>query len=199
MNTNIDAILKHFENNHDERGTGHAIVFDPQYEDGHAEGYRYAVETMTARIRAALCGFSTEGVNVFGDKASIDKVKEWHHAAGTIPELKARIAAVPSVASVVEVCRDQFVFYEQSHRAKGTPEADEKAAVNRKLALMCQSALDVWRDNEKDQWSEQIEAAHPTKTKDFRTYTTALDMVSKRRDKYALVDLVNWLLTRSKK
>lgn len=32
--------------------------------------------------------------------------------------------------SMLGRCREQFLFYEQAHRAKGTPEGDLKAAVN---------------------------------------------------------------------
>lgn len=42
---------------------------------------------------------------------------------------------------VVKRCRDQFLFYETQHRAKGTPEADAKADVNRDLAALCTAAL----------------------------------------------------------
>lgn len=35
----------------------------------------------------------------------------------------------------------KFMFYEQQHAAKGTPEADEKARVNRQMADLCKEAL----------------------------------------------------------
>lgn len=44
--------------------------------------------------------------------------------------------------SAVEKARDQFLFYEQSHRAKGTPDADAKAEVNKALAAEMQTAPD---------------------------------------------------------
>lgn len=50
-----------------------------------------------------------------------------------------------------------------------------------------------WGDRE-DQHSEAISAAHPVHTGEHKTYATALEMVGNRRSKYALVDLVNWLL-----
>lgn len=36
---------------------------------------------------------------------------------------------------------EQFRYYETSHRAKGTPDADEKAEVNATMARMCEDAL----------------------------------------------------------
>ncbi len=42
---------------------------------------------------------------------------------------------------VVARCRDQFLSYETQHRAKGTPEADAKADVNRDMAALCSAAL----------------------------------------------------------
>lgn len=42
---------------------------------------------------------------------------------------------------VMKRCRDQFLFYEQQHRAKATPEADAKADVNREFAALCTAVL----------------------------------------------------------
>jgi hypothetical protein len=52
---------------------------------------------------------------------------------------------------------------------------------------------DRWTDKP-DEWSDRISAAHSLKTGDHNTYRTALEMVSNRRSKGALVELVNWLL-----
>jgi hypothetical protein len=53
-----------------------------------------------------------------------------------------------------------------------------------------------WEDAD-DQWSEQIDAAHPMKTGAHRQYATALEMVGHRRSKGELVALVCWLLQRA--
>lgn len=45
---------------------------------------------------------------------------------------------------------------------------------------------------------EQIRRAHPLETKDFDTYNEALRMVGAKKSKYALVDLVNWLISKNK-
>jgi len=45
---------------------------------------------------------------------------------------------------------------------------------------------------------EDIKMVHPLETKDFSTWDEALIMVSAKRSKYALVDLVNYLLVRIK-
>lgn len=47
-----------------------------------------------------------------------------------------------------------------------------------------------------DEHSQAIDAAHPTQTEKYGRYFRALQMVGARHSKYALVDLVNWLLTR---
>lgn len=52
-----------------------------------------------------------------------------------------------------------------------------------------------WEDRT-DIWSSEIPKAHPTLTGDHDTYEVALEMVSNRHGKGALVDLVNWLLWR---
>jgi len=43
--------------------------------------------------------------------------------------------------NILRDCARQFLFYEQSHLAKGTPDAAEKAAVNRKFARKCEDAI----------------------------------------------------------
>lgn len=50
-----------------------------------------------------------------------------------------------------------------------------------------------WGDK-RDQWSIEIDAAHPMKTGDHKTRQIANEMVGNRHSKGALVDLVNWLL-----
>lgn len=55
--------------------------------------------------------------------------------------------------------------------------------------------LITWQDKD-DQWSEAIKASHVTKTKYYQAYDQALTMVGNRKSKYALVDLVCWLLQR---
>ncbi len=47
-----------------------------------------------------------------------------------------------------------------------------------------------------DQYSAQIDAAHPLKTGAHEDFAVAIDMVANRYTKSALVDLVNWLLYR---
>lgn len=44
-----------------------------------------------------------------------------------------------------------------------------------------------------------IDAAHPMETGEHELYTEALRMVGAKRSKYALVDLVNWLLLKVKR
>jgi hypothetical protein len=55
-----------------------------------------------------------------------------------------------------------------------------------------------WGDKP-DQFSERIKAAHPVICKDddrHDRYALAMEMIHSRHSKYALVDLVNWLLTK---
>jgi hypothetical protein len=55
----------------------------------------------------------------------------------------------------------------------------------------------VWSDK-KDEWSEAIDAAHPTRSGAHAEYATAMQMVGNRHSKGELVDLVTWLLVRLK-
>lgn len=56
----------------------------------------------------------------------------------------------------------------------------------------------TWEDRE-DEWTEQIDAAHPTRRVDaHEQYAIAMRMVGNRHSKHALVSLVSWLLVRLK-
>ena len=54
-----------------------------------------------------------------------------------------------------------------------------------------------WEDV-RDQWSDAITAAHPTRSGSHDEYGVAMQMVGHRHSKGALVALVNWLLVRLK-
>jgi hypothetical protein len=50
-------------------------------------------------------------------------------------------AAAPDMADQLADDARQFRFYEQQHRAKGTPDADAKAEVNREMAERIEALL----------------------------------------------------------
>jgi len=52
-------------------------------------------------------------------------------------------ASVTSMRNLLGRCSDQFEMYRQSHAAKGTPESDAKAIVNRGLAVQCALAAGI--------------------------------------------------------
>lgn len=55
-----------------------------------------------------------------------------------------------------------------------------------------------WADKP-DQFSGRVKAAHPVMCEDVdrgARYALAMEMIHSRQSKYALVDLVNWLLTK---
>jgi hypothetical protein len=61
------------------------------------------------------------------------------------------------------------------------------------------TSLTEWSEDDKDLPEDRrIVAAHPVETGDHELYMEALRMVTAKRSKYALVDLVNWLLARLK-
>lgn len=55
-----------------------------------------------------------------------------------------------------------------------------------------------WEDRD-DDLTMPIKALHPFYTKDYHTYHKALELVGNRYSKYALVDLVNYLLKKADK
>lgn len=69
--------------------------------------------------------------------------EHWQSARGN-KEMHANahlIAASPALYAMVAKAAAQFRYYEQSHRAKGTPDADAKADVNAALAAECETLL----------------------------------------------------------
>lgn len=54
-----------------------------------------------------------------------------------------------------------------------------------------------WKDTE-DDLTEEINAAHPEHTGDHDLYSEAMRLVGNRHSKYALVELVNYLLSENK-
>ena len=61
--------------------------------------------------------------------------------------------------------------------------------------LNAMTAERAWNDRPNEHDAE-IAKAHPTVSKNYERYGRALEMVEDRNSKYALVDLVNWLLSR---
>ena len=65
---------------------------------------------------------------------------------------------------------------------------------------ICKFSIDAqeqdWNDKN-DEWTKQIQEAHPLNTGFFDTYSLACQMVGNRHSKFALVALVNWLLRKA--
>lgn len=59
------------------------------------------------------------------------------------------------------------------------------------------TSLTEWSEDDKAlPEDEKIHAAHPTRSGEHKLYAEAFRMVGAKRSKFALVDLVHWLLTR---
>lgn len=61
-----------------------------------------------------------------------------------------------------------------------------------------ENAKTKWQDDPDASYKDIIQANHPTVTGDHETYSDAMRLVGQRHSKYALIDLVNWLLVRLK-
>jgi hypothetical protein len=81
--------------------------------------------------------------------------------------------------------------------------ASAQTALDEEIGLKLEDLLDAaderdalrapWTDKD-DEYTARITAAHPMMTGDHKTYRVALEMIGNRHSKYALVNLVNWLL-----
>jgi hypothetical protein len=77
---------------------------------------------------------------------------------------------------------------------------DDSAQLQAGIALVAKLMTELreardWEDV-KDEWSEAIHAAHPTRSESHDEYGIAMQMVGHRHSKGELVALVNWLLVR---
>lgn len=71
----------------------------------------------------------------------------------------------------------------------------ERDALRKENASLRETLTAEWGD-ERDEFTDEIEAAHPFREpKDFRRYNLAQAMVSARHSKLELIKLVAWLLT----
>lgn len=86
------------------------------------------------------------------------------------------------LSDIADAEADFHRLVDEAAKASGDPEAAPKN----------------WQDVE-DQWAGAIAMAHPMLTGDHQTRATAAEMVGNRHSKGALIDLVNWLLTRKTK
>lgn len=68
-----------------------------------------------------------------------------------------------------------------------------KTLVEKMVAQVLEVPFPHWED-QPDEYSKSIDAAKPTRTGRHDRYALALELVGNRHGKYALVDLVNWLL-----
>lgn len=82
----------------------------------------------------------------------------------------------------------------QADRLVTTPDVGD---VLRELVVVVRAqraaARGVWEEA-KDAYTKDINLAHPLVTNRFDLYTKAMALVSARRDKYSLIDCMNWLL-----
>lgn len=86
---------------------------------------------------------------------------------------------------------------ERCGHAEPTSTFDSASMLRDYLAANPVSPRLEWSDGDMSLPEDQaIRDAHPLKTRDFQTYTEALRLVSAKHSKFALVDLVNWLLSR---
>jgi len=101
----------------------------------------------------------------------------------------------------IENCgRRALGTYDEALQVLYGPEAVKrlKALEESLLASTATTDSDAWIDA-KDEWSEAIHEAHPTRSESHEQYATAMKMVTNRYSKGAIVALINWLLVRNAK
>lgn len=88
------------------------------------------------------------------------------------------------------------VHLAQVIRALATP--DQSSALAALIAEAKAEALGGPWEDKPDALTDAVRVSHPVFTKDYKTYTEALELVSNRHGKGALVGLVNYLMAQNK-
>jgi hypothetical protein len=84
---------------------------------------------------------------------------------------------------------------EQIQRVKGAEiEAKSLKSCAERLMMLLASGDDGKWEDANDEWSERIQAAHPSRSGSHEQYADAMRMVGNRHSKHGLIALVNWLL-----
>jgi hypothetical protein len=95
---------------------------------------------------------------------------------------------------MIKLTREKIWEIWHSSPKDGAVTVSEFARAIEAEVLRINGAGGEWHDVKEDQWTPEIEAAHPLRSKNYKAYETALEMVGNRRSKGALVKLVCWLL-----
>lgn len=74
---------------------------------------------------------------------------------------------------------------------------DCQPARDAELVELRKALMSCWADDRPTPEDAEIQAAHPARTGNHERFQRALELVSARHSKGALVDLVNWLLTKA--
>lgn len=104
---------------------------------------------------------------------------------GTAEPKTRLVAHVPEGTCVVGTPADTIV-----DTATG-----ERMALHADLSKCIPLHPNEWED-QRDEWTDKINEAHPTRSGSHDEYATAMQMVGHRHSKGALVELVNWLLVK---
>lgn len=127
----------------------------------------------------------------------------------TVPLLLAALVKANAATAAAYEVAAQKVFTDQwsnygdakrvSENIRSLATPDQTASLDRLIAEAKADALSGPWEDKPDAMTATVEASYPHITKDYDTYTQALELVSSRRSKGALVALVNHLLAASKK
>jgi len=151
------------------------------------------------RLDAALASQIGDDISVIFNHESLFK-----RSRGMILALSAALtqsraetaAAYERAANRVANCYIGTEHIEAAIRALATPDQSLSLA-----AVVAEAKADAlggpWED-EPDALTDAVHASHPVFTKDYKTYTDALELVSNRHGKGALVGLVNYLMAQNK-
>jgi hypothetical protein len=113
-------------------------------------------------------------------------------------------AADPLAGEVIEIDLRHAMMEEIEKAVGESPWVPAEYYMNEVVSDICDFLRRPRTDAEATEWSDkpddltdQIKAAHPHHTRDFATYTRALEAVSNRHSKGELVNLVNFLMSRN--
>jgi hypothetical protein len=128
--------------------------------------------------------YSSDDDGVHGNRAKVQEA---------IKALEEALANhIPDDTKMVSGVKDSLTTQQE----QGEPDLPDGVVIIKPKYDEQELSLD---NDQKDEWTDEIAAHHPLKTKAYAQWDTAMAMVGARHSKGALVELVCWLLQKSQK
>lgn len=133
----------------------HATLCDPEGTVciAGSDGDRAVIQSALSKLEGMIAVTVGDGLSVYGTSEAIHRAQNYILLDSTHPvekedvrrslarDLQAAEAKIETMRTALVRARDQFRFYAEQHRAKGTEDGDTKAITNDAMAATCDEPL----------------------------------------------------------